>query len=169
MSVKGKPNKKKWPRKILGEMINFLEEVTPEGLSLGSISEHTGCSKSSISNLFVHDDMKLSKAEEIAEMYGYTLRLFFPERRYEDGYVPAPPKKSYPDAGNLKGLVKYIQDSEYSINFVAERNNMSSNVLNRAFKCGDISLSTLYRVLDSLNLCVLWRFEKTDNESDNQN
>lgn len=169
MSVKGRANKKKWPRKILGELINFLEEMTPEGISLLAISGRTGASPSSISNAFVRDDMKLSKAEEIASRYGYALKLFFPVRRHEDGYVPAKPKKEYPDAGNLTGLIKYIQDSEYSITFVAERNDISPNVLNRAFKSGDISLNTLYRVLDSLNLCVIWRFEKTNDKQPTEN
>lgn len=150
--------KKKWPRKNLGELLNFLEEQHPEGLSLYALAERMKMERGGVSNMFRKDDMKLSKAEEIARRYGYELRLFFPIRRYDDGYIPQPPKIQYNNAGNLSGLVKYIQDSEYSVSFVAEKTGVAPIVLHHAFKTGNIKISTLNALLDHLGLCVIWKF-----------
>lgn len=152
--------RKKWPRKNLGELLNFLETFYPDGISLEELAKDIKTTKGSISNMFRRDDMKLSKAEKICDMYGYKLSLFFPVRRWEDGYVPRPPSKAYPNAGNLGGLVKYIQDSEYSMTFVAEKNNMSVTTLTSAFSTGDILLSTLNSVVDTLGICIIWNFYK---------
>ena len=158
--------RKKWPRKVLGELANFLERFYPNGLSLTGIANDLGMTPQAISNMFRRDDMKLSKAEEIASVYGYRLQLFYPVRVYKDDYVPPAPVRLYPDAGNLTGLVKYIQDSGYSITFVAEHNGMSTSTLTTAFKNGDIQLSTLYRILDCLGLWVSWNFvENKGNET----
>lgn len=150
---------KKWPRKNLGELIDFLEKVNPEGISLHTLAEKFSVTRASISNMFNKDEMKLSKAEEIARLYGHSLTLFFPQRVHKDGFVPPPPKREFPNAGNLTGLVKYIQDSDYSIAWVAEVNGFSPNVLTRAFENGDISIRTLKRINDNLGLCVIWKFE----------
>lgn len=151
---------KKWPRKNLGELVNFLESQSPDGLSLQILADKLGVTRGSISNIFCHDNMKLSKAEEIARIFGYELRLFFPERKHLDGYIPAPPKKTYPNAGNLSGFVKYVQDSEYSLTFVAEHNGYGTNVIKRAFESGDISIATLNSIMDNMGLCMIWKFEK---------
>lgn len=155
-----KTKKKKWPRKTLGELLNFLEQFYPEGLSLEDLARDLGTTRGGVSNMFRHDDMKLSKAEEIANIYGYTLHLYFPIRQYNDGYIPQPPKRHYPNAGNLTGFVKYIQDSEYSLTFIAEKNQMSVTTLTRAFTTGNIQLSTLYNLTDWMGICFIWKFEK---------
>lgn len=154
--------KKRWPRKNLGELLNFLEERHPDGLSLQALAEKMKMERGGVSNMFRKDDARLSKAEEIARLYGYELKLFFPVRRYDDGYVPQKPKLRFDNAGNLSGLVKYIQDSEYSLPFVAERIGISPNVLHRAFRKGDIKISTLNAIIDEFGLCAIWKFIKKD-------
>lgn len=150
---------KKWPRKNLGEVIDFLERVNPEGVSLQTLADKFGVTRGSISNMFSKDDMKLSKAESIANGYGYELKLFFPRRIHKDGFVPPEPKREFPNAANLSGLVKYIHDSDYSFSWVGEVNGISANVLTRAFEKGDISIRTLKKIIDNLGLCVIWSFE----------
>jgi len=164
-----KVKRKKWPRKVLGELANFIEQFYPEGISLTDVARDLDTTPQAISNMFRRDDMKLSRAEEIAAKYGYELKLYYPVRKYEDGYQPPPPRRSYPNAGNLSGLLKYMQDSDYSMNFVAERSHLSTGVLTKAFEKGDILLSTLYNILDNINLYVTWKYEKTDNKNNNTN
>ena len=157
-----KVKRKKWPRKVLGELANFLEQFYPNGLSLTGVAKDLGTTPQAISNMFRRDDMKLSKAEEIANIYGYQLKLYYPVRIFNDGYTPPSPVKLYPNAGNLTGLVKYIQDSEWSVTFVAEQNGLSTSTLTTAFTRGDIQLSTLYQVLDCLGMWVSWKFLEKD-------
>ena len=157
--------KNKWPRKNLGEIINFLEQIYPEGISIDVLSKKLGVTKGSVSNMFVHDNMKLSKAEEISRIYGFSLSLFFPKRHYGDDYEPPKTRYDFPNAGNLTGLVRYFQDSGYSLSLVAEKNHISPNVLTRAFRSGDINLKTLNNILDELGLCVIWKFTPNDIES----
>lgn len=154
--------RKKWPRKVLGELANFLEQFYPDGLSLTGVAEDLDTTPQAISNMFRRDNMKLSKAEEIATTYGYKLKLFYPVRIFNDGYQPPAPVKTYPNANNLTGLVKYIQDSEWSVTFVAEYCNISTSTLTTAFTKGDIQLSTLYEILDRLGLYVNWKFIKDE-------
>lgn len=156
--------KNKWPRKNLGELVNFLEEQHPEGLSLSALCTSLGVKKGTVSNMFRHDDMHLSRAESIARAYGYTLRLYFPVRKLEDGYLPCPPRVTYDNAGNLAGLVKYIQDSEYGVPFIAERMKVNANTIRRAFRRGDIMMSTLNLMLDTLGICMIWKFEKNEDK-----
>ena len=151
--------KNKWPRKNLGELVNFLEERHPEGLSLSAVAGVLGVKEGAVSNMFSHDDMHLRRVESIAQAYGYTLHLFFPVRELGD-YEPSKPRVIYDDAGNLAGLVKYIQDSEYSLPFIAEQMKISSNTLRHAFRTGDIMMSTLNQMLDALGICMIWKFEK---------
>lgn len=158
--------KKKWPRKTLGELVNFLEQCYPEGLSLEKIADDLNTTPQAVSNMFRRDNMKLSKAEAIINAYGYRLELFYPIRVFSDGYKPHEPPRLYPNAGNLKGLVKYIQDSEWSITFVAEQSHMSTSVLTKAFDKGDILLSTLYEVLDSLGMTITWKWFKINKNNE---
>lgn len=154
--------KKKWPRKNLGELINFIESKETDGLTLDALSQRLGVSKGSISNVFCHDDMKLSRAEEISSIYGYRLSIYFPTPYYgfEDGMEPCEKKRAFPNAGNLTGLINYIQQSDLTISYAAVKTGVSPNVLYRAFNTGDIMISTLNRCTDALNIRTIWEFEK---------
>lgn len=156
--------KKKWPRQNLAELANFLEGFYPEGIALEDVARRLHTSPQSISNMFRRDDMKLSKAEQIAAAYGHTLKLYYPVRTYEDGYIPIKPTHTYPTAGNLTGLVKYILDSEYYFVFVAEKRDIHPTTLSKAFKKGDILISRLNQLLDTLGIYTEWKFEKNENK-----
>lgn len=156
---------KKWPKKTLAELVSFLEERHPEGLALKTVSEEIGVTPQALSSMFCKDDARLSRIEQIAETYGYTLRLFFPLKTFPvEGIVVPPPKRTYANAGNLAGLVRYINDSNYSIKYVSELVPVYPSMLTRAFETGDIMVSKLYRVADALNICFIWKFikNKTD-------
>lgn len=154
--------KKSWPGKTLGELLNFLNERHPEGIYIKEVAARLGTTCQNISWMFSKDDMKLSKAEEIANRYGYTLRLYFPLRTYMNGITVPPARRVFPNAGNLSGLVQYIYDSNYSINFVALQMNCSPSLLARAFNTGDVLLSTMYRITDQLGINVIWSFEPNE-------
>ena len=156
----GKYYKKAWPRKILNELITFIEEQHDYEPSLEDISQKTGLSVSNISAQFMKDDMKLSRAEEIARSYGYELKLFFPLKEYPFEWANHISRREFPDAGNLSGLVKYLYDSNISITYMSKRINKHVTLLMNAFKKGDIFLSSLHQVTTNLNINVIWIFEK---------
>ena len=160
-----KPNRdkgyiKKWPRKTLSEVLNFLEMVHPEGLNIRILAQELGMTPGSVSNLFRRDNMKLSKVEKIAEAYGYQVRLLFPTKTYPEGITPPKHGKTFKNAGKLTGLAMYIYDSNRNIHFVSREMKMYSTMLNNAFSSGDILLTNLYKVTDHLGIVFLWRFEK---------
>ena len=164
MNKKNSILKKTWPRKNLGEIVNFLEKIHPEGLSLATLSQEMGITKQEISRKFVKDDMKLSKAEEIARVYGCALNLYFTEReRLCDIYKPVK-KMDFPNAGNLSGLIKFIYDSNYSVSYACRLADMNYNILLKALKCGDIQISYLYKLSNALGIEILWLFERQKDE-----
>ena len=163
--MRPKTNKKHWPRKNLGNLVNFLEERYPEGLSLTTLSEEFGVTKGSISNMFNKDDIKLSKAEAIARHYGYELKLFFPTKRYPEDYMPPVRiKEEYPNAGNLQGMYNYIRDSGMRLIDAARRCDLTKKILADALCKGDIQISVLNKFLDGFEICVIWKFIKNNGE-----
>lgn len=157
--------KKRWPGKNLGELLNFLEDRHPDGISLKSLSAELGMTIGAISNIFIRDDLKLSKAEEIVRAYGYELHLFFPVRTYPVGFTPPQSDRSFENAGNIAGLAKYIYDSNWTINSVSKNMDIYPTVLTNAFTKGDILLSSLYKITDALGICFFWRFEKLEDKT----
>ena len=151
---------KKWPRKTLSEIIDFLEMVHPEGLNIRILAGELGMTPGSVSNLFRRDNMKLSKAEKIAEAYGYEITLLFPTKKYPEGINPPNHGKTFEKAGKLRGLAMYIYDSNRNVHFVSNEMKMYSTMLNNAFNTGDILLTNLYKVTDHLGIIFFWRFEK---------
>lgn len=157
--------KKHWPKKNLGELVNFLEEIYPGGINLSMLSAELGKSVGSWSNMFNRDDLKLSKAEQIAEHFGYTLRLMFPARTFLNDYHPPVRIQPFETAGNLTGMYLWIRDSGMSISQVAARMDIMGNVIKRALSTGDIQISTLNLFADTFDVNILWQFEKKENKS----
>lgn len=155
---------KSWPRKNLGELLNFLEQMHPEGISLKALSAKLGMTPGAISNIFMRDDMKLSKAESIVRAYGYELKLFFPTRTFPEGITPPQHGKTFDTAGNLQGLARYIYDGNRTINYVAHSMGMYATMLSNSIKKGDIFLSKLYNVTDSMGICFYWKYIKQEQQ-----
>lgn len=153
---------KRWPGKNLGELLNFLDRMHPEGLTLEALGRQMGMTPGAVSNLFMRDDMKLSKAEAIVRSYGYELKLFFPVRTFAEGIEPPKHGKTFDGAGNLKGLAQYIYDSNWTINYVATEMGMYNKMLTSAIKRGDIFLSKLYAVTNALGIYFIWKYENND-------
>lgn len=156
--------KKKWPSKNLGELVNFLYDRHPEGIRIKELAERLDTTPQNISWMFTRDDMKLSKAEAIAGAYGYALHLYFPLKEVLGMTASSAQRRSFPNAGNLSGMVQYIYDSNYSINFVSIQMGKSPELLTRAFNSGDMQISTMYRVIDTLGIYVIWEFQKIEDE-----
>ena len=151
-------NHRSWPCKNLGELINFLEEQNPKGLNISEIAKRMGCTPQHISALLLKDEMKLSYVEKIARSYGHELKLYFPVWTKEN---PSKSKdRSFPTAGNLTGLAKYIYDSNRTVNSVSTDMNKPGSIMEQAFRKGDIKISTLYEILAQLNIITQWKFEK---------
>ncbi len=123
------------------------------------LAARLGGKPGNISHMFSRDDMKLSKAEQIASAFGYHLQLFFPKRNPDDTFGATPYKFDFPNAGNLTGLVDYIRESGYSITFFSERTGVGRTILQRAFTIGDIRISTLSKIVDETGMCIIWKFE----------
>lgn len=160
-----RPYKKHWPNQNLNELITFLETQFPGGMSCTDLAAAIGLSQQRISALFKKDDLKLSQAESIVEKFGYTLTLYFPKKEYFiTDYRPfgIVKMKEYPNAGNLYGLYEYMRDSNISVNMMSKTLEMTYSVIDRAFKTGDIQISTLYEILKVLGIEVLWSFDKID-------
>lgn len=155
-----KPYTKRWPRKNLGEFLNFLDRIYPEGYSLQDLSEATGMTQQNLSQMFTRDDAKLSKIEYLAGKYGYVLTLYYPQKTRLLESLHTRKECTYVNAGNLAGLQKYIQDSNITINHMSDRVGRNFCVIANAFKKGDIKLSALYEILKNLNINVIWNFEK---------
>ena len=156
-----KPNcyNKHWPRQNLAELLRFLDRMHPEGLSLKTVSEKIRHTQQYVSQTFMKDDMKLSKAEMIARCYGYSLRLMYPKK---DPLLidRSQHYRTFPNSGNLHGLVEYLNDSNISINHMSQRIGKANSVITEAFNKGDIMLSTLYEIIRNLGIEVYWYFDE---------
>lgn len=160
MTPRRRHRTKRWPGVVLGPMIAFLEERYPDGLCVEDIANTIGTTKQYISFTFNKDDMKLSGAERIARCYGYELRLYFEEKRYLEGLSAPPRTKEYPNAGNLKGLVDYTLDSNWTINRLAVMTGFSYCCIEHGFKTGDMMLSVLQELTSKIGIQYIWKFEK---------
>jgi len=159
---------KHWPAKNLADLINFLERTHPEGLVLKDIAQETGISHQHLCQMLMRDDMRLSRVEEIAETLGYTLRLFFPQKVFPYGRPAhlSQRNREFPNAGNLAGLVRYINDSGMTVFHMSQRIGRANNVIKNAFETGNIAVSTLLDITDNLGITIEWSFEpKTEQTS----
>lgn len=152
--------RKAWKGEVLGELLDFIARQHDGCIpSLKDISKITGLSVGNISAMFLRDDMKLSRMEEIVNCYGYKLKLFFPLREYPVKWNNAVEQKKYPNAGNLQGLVEYLHDSNITVNYMACRIGRTRFLIESAFNSGDIFLSTLKAIIENLNIEILWIYE----------
>lgn len=142
-----------WPADILGELVSFLSTQHPGGLSASAVSRVCGVSPQVISNRFLRDDADLSVVEEMARAYGFELNLAFSKN--PNGITSAP-RKDYPNAGNLQGLVGILSREQVSINGVAARIRVDYSAVARAFNSGKIKISLLKRIVAAYGIGMEW-------------
>lgn len=160
-----RPHKNHWPRRNLSEIIRFLENVTEGKMTLKSLSEKMGTTEQNISNMFLRDDMRLSRAMKIAKLYGYRLTILFPKWK-DYGIPPLTKKQEYPNAGQLQGLIDYTYNANWTKHKLSQFTKLSYDCINQAFATGDIKLSYLYRIMAELNIDAKWVFEKIEEPGD---
>lgn len=151
-----------WPARNLEEVVSFLRSQHPGEKGMArAVSERLGVKPPTVSVVFKRDDANLSWAEKVAEAYGYRLRLLFPEIKHigavlQDRVAAA----VYPDAGNLTGLVEYVRQLNQTINRFSLEVGMNYRVIERAFKKGDIKISTLKNIERRLGIKVIWAWDR---------
>lgn len=160
--------KKRWPYKNLGELASFLFSAFPEGIHGEIMARDLGITKQTLCAKFRKDDMLLSTAERITRAYGHELRIVYPLREQYAWFTPPEPKTRFPNAKNLSGLVRYIHDSGWSIRHAGQKAGVDPNVLTRAFRKGDIKISTLKTILNNLGLVAIWKFPSIDPDRDGE-
>lgn len=151
-----------WPARTLKEVISFLSRQHPGGMRVVSVSEKVGITPQAISSTLKKDDASLSWVEGIASKYGFCLRLEYtiPECLSSHGGLQA--FEVHPNAGSLMGLAIYAVSRGWSINAFARYVGINYRVIERAFKTGDIKITTLKEILEKLNIQVewIWRQER---------
>lgn len=154
----GKSYKKIWPNDNLKEVVTFLTERHCGNPSLASVADRLGMNAKGVSRMLCKDDMKLSKAEEIARKYGYRLILHFPPCLYPTGEERPVRDCPYTCAGNLSGLVRYVFQRCLNIETAVSVTGCSRGILIRAFQKGDIMIGTMLRITEALNITVFWEW-----------
>lgn len=161
--------RKRWQSNVnyMGELLAFLERQHPDGIAVLQVAERIGCTGQYVSQLFIKDDAKLSTVARIVSCYGYELHIFFPVKTYIFGAAP-PPHRAFPNAGLLAGLANYINDSNMTAHSVSRMSGLSFEVVNFALTRGDIKLSNLYTITDTLGISMHWQFVRKE-EADDEN
>lgn len=156
--------KRNWPRKNLGELLDFIDRQYPDGYILDELASKLGVTAQYLSQLFGSDNMKLSAASRIAERFGYRLRLYFPEKEWFGWGTPPIMKREFPNAGILAGLANYVRQNGRSINYLSKQLGRTNHVLTDAFNKGDIYINTLYDLTKFLNIEFIWSFEQIETD-----
>lgn len=151
-----------WPARNLEEVVSFLRTQHPGEKGMArAVSERLGVKPPTVSVVFKRDDANLSWAEKVAEAYGYRLRLSFPEIKHNGAVLQDRVAAAvYPDAGNLTGLVEYVRQKNQTINRFSQEVGMNYRIIERAFKKGDIKISTLKYIEGRLGIKVIWAWER---------
>ena len=151
--------KKTWPCVHTGPLVEFLLGIYPEGIPLADLSSKLGVSVSVISNSFRVDNMHLSRAEAIAKVYGYDLRLIYRYRgQYPSDSVYTPSR----NVGTIYGIEEYCQRLKRTYHFIATNAGFNGRALASAINKGDIMLDRLNRISTCLGLSIDWVFIKKD-------
>lgn len=131
-----------WPANTLRELVSFLSTQHPGGLSATAIGKVCNVTPQTISQRFLRDDTDLSVVEEMARAYGFELELTFSKKAKG---LTVLPRKQYPNAGNLQGLVGILSREQVGIRAVSERIGVDYSAVARAFNRGKIKISLLKR------------------------
>lgn len=141
------------------EVCSFLEEYHL-GSKIKDIAEVMRVTPQAMSQM-LRRGMLLSSAERIAAAYGYSLELIWPKKTYPNDYVPEYcPTPAYEAKGNLRGLAQYINDARMTLSSVAKNAGISPATLCRSLASGDISITKMKRVADSIGISPEWRWVK---------
>ena len=155
--------RKRWPRATLGPFVDFLESMHPEGINEDAVGSLIGMSAQSISSMFMKDNARLSRVENIVRCYGMELRLIYiPEKPYLEGNNNL---YNFPNAGNLYGIVEHCNRTNRTLNAIASEVGCKRDTIKHALDKGDIMLDILERITFAVGLRVKWTFLKIDSHS----
>ncbi len=154
-----KSRTKKWPKKNLGHLVDLLEQVYPEGVTLSELAARTGNSVASLSAMFCRDNMHLSAVEGIARSLGYELAIGY---KYMGQYPSDSTFTPSGRSGNLSGLEEYCQRLNRSLNYVAGICGIKRDVISSALVKGDIMVGTLNMIAAKIGLTLFWHYQKTN-------
>ena len=150
----------RWPAHNLDEVVSFLRMQHPGKGMARAVSERLGVTPPTVSVVFKRDDANLSWVEKVAGAYGCRLRLLFPEIVFSGGVMQdRVAVAEYPGAGNLAGLANYARQRNQTINRFSQEVGVNYRIVERAFKKGDIKISTLKQIEKKLGIKVKWVWE----------
>jgi hypothetical protein len=154
-----------WPAHNLDEVVSFLRTQHPgEKGMVRAVSERLGVSPPTVSVVFQRDDANLSWVEQVAEAYGFRLRLSFPAITHNGAVLQDRVADAvYPDAGNLAGLAEYAKQLNQTINRFSQVVGVNYRIIERAFKKGDIKISALKHIERKLGIKVTWEWVQISN------
>lgn len=153
--------RKRWPRTTLGPLVDFLERMHPEGINEDAAGSLIGMSAKSFSSMFMKDNTRLSRVENIARSYGMELCLIYiPEKPYSEGNNKL---YDFPNAGNLQGIVEYCNKTNRTLNAIASEVGCKRDTIKHALETGDIMLDILERITFGIGLRIKWSFIETGN------
>lgn len=149
-----KARRKKWPCGRTKQLVEFLQSLHPSGLTVSDLARDLRMAKPTVSRMLCSDNMHLSRAEYIAHIYGYELRLAYVYK----GTYPVDTTYYPRIANNLYGIDEYCQRMNRTYHYIADTVGIHQNSIVTALKTGDIMLSTLYTITNGLGMEITWTF-----------
>ena len=138
------------------QFLHSLLETT--GVSKAGLAGMMGCSTQNLFTYFKRDDMRLSQAQEIASLLGYTLSFSLEKEGNSTSKVVLEIEPLVGSGGLKRLAFLRIAMGLYGIERkkLAEQLGISYNGVNRWFKVDDISISYIFKIAElyGLRVCI---------------
>lgn len=148
-------NRYRWPGVRLGPIQEMIRSKTGGNMDLEDMATRLHMTKASVSALMMKDDTTLSRVKYIANCYGCELDLVFPPYR---ALGLAHPSRAFERAGILEGLGNYLMQRYGSILEASKHIPCCRSTLEKALGTGDMRISILIEICNSLGIVVEWNF-----------
>ena len=146
------------------QFLHSLLETT--GVSKAGLAGMMGCSTQNLFTYFKRDDMRLSQAQEIASLLGYTLSFSLEKEGNSTSKVVLEIEPLVGSGGLKRLAFLRIAMGLYGIERknMAEQLGISYNGVNRWFKVDDISISYIFKIAALYDLKVKVKVTATTKE-----